>query len=64
MRSMFSNCNELRYVDLSSFNTKQCRYFNDMFKNTVNLTAKVNRENCQNMIDAITDDVDFSYELF
>ena len=39
MRSMFYNCNSLKSLDLSNFNTQNVAYMSDMFYNCNSLTS-------------------------
>ena len=61
MQSMFESCTNLRYVDLSSFNTNKCNKFTNMFANTTNLTVAVKQSYCINMIREIEDYVKIEY---
>ena len=53
MESMFDSCKDLKYLDLTSFNTQRCIKFSNMFANTENMTVLVNSLYCDNMIDEI-----------
>ena len=55
MESMFNSCKDLKYLDLTSFNTENCKKFSNMFANTENMTVLVNSNNCNNMITEIQD---------
>ena len=55
MQSMFDSCIELKYLDLSSFQTGKVNNFKNMFANTKNLTVLVNPNYCSNMIKEIKD---------
>ena len=48
----------------STFNTKKCTNFTNMFEKAINLTVKVNTKNCDNMITAIQNYVEVLSELF
>ena len=53
MQSMFDSCTNLKYLDLTSFNTQACKKFTNMFANTSNITVAVNSLHCSNMITEI-----------
>ena len=50
MQNMFSNCISLTSLELNTFNTKECKNFNNMFENDENLDLYINNETCSNLI--------------
>ena len=53
MEYMFGSCLKLSSLDISTFNTKQCLNFTNMFENDENLTLYINPDSCSNLIDHI-----------
>ena len=48
---MFSSCNGLKSLDISSFNTGKCRDFTDMFENDEGLNLYINNNTCSNLVE-------------
>ena len=40
---MFYNCSNLKYLDLKSFNTTNCKNFKEIFEGCINLTIIINK---------------------
>lgn len=55
---MFEECNSLTSLNLSSFNTNNCKKFDDIFKGcNEKLNVVIDKQKAQNMIDVIKDSV-------
>ena len=53
MQYMFGSCYELTSLDISSFNSNNCKNFTNMFKNDKNLELYINSTLCKNLIDTV-----------
>ena len=47
---MFYSCNKLKDLDLSSFDTRNCLNFIDMFGNINHINVKINSTKANNLI--------------
>ena len=53
MSYMFSFCNNLISLNISMFNTKNCKDFSDIFENVTNMDIYIDSINCKNLFDEI-----------
>ena len=58
MTKIFANCASLTSLNLSSFNTNNCKKFDGIFKGcNEKLSIVIDKQKAQNMIDVIKDSV-------
>ena len=60
MEYMFGSCINLSSLDISTFNTKNCLKFDNMFENDEKLKLTIDSSICANLKDAIPDYVEFT----
>jgi len=53
MTEMFYETTDLKYLDISNFNTRTCFNFKDMFEKCGEMTLAINKESCSNIISII-----------
>ena len=58
MESMFNKCQNLTFLNLSSFNTIQCENFDNMFKNSGVETIIINIDNNNKLLRNIPQNID------
>ena len=56
---MFYSCSNLRNLDLHTFNLVNTLNYTDVFKNCVNLTLTIDKENFGGLLDELPDDVSY-----
>ena len=53
MEYMFASCLKLSSLNISSFNTKKCKNFTNIFENDKNLNLYFDYEKCSNLVEDI-----------
>ena len=56
---MFAYCNELKELDIRTFNTENCINLDDMFENCNGLQLYLNEKNCSNLIEKLPDYINY-----
>ena len=59
MQKMFSDCISLNSLDITTFNTLNCKDFTDMFEND-KLDLYIDSTKCQNLMDEIFSNTDIN----
>ena len=62
MERMFYACSSLEYLDLSTFDTSNCQKIDSILDETGNLTLKIDKDKCSNVIKILPDNVHVSDE--